>query len=83
MFTEAEAKRLVHHYNDALVILICIFNTTVRRILVDNGSSVNVIYKEAFDQLAVRLAEVRLVSVSLMGFLGAPVMPVGSVRLRS
>lgn len=79
-FTEAKERRLVHPHNDALIIPLCISNATVRRILVDNGSSVNIIYKKAFDWLVVRSVLIKPVSVPLTSFMG-PVMPIGSVKL--
>ncbi|KAK8960654.1 hypothetical protein KSP40_PGU004405 [Platanthera guangdongensis] len=38
---------------DALVIKIAIKNFTVSRILVDNGSSINVVFKKAFDAMKI------------------------------
>lgn len=52
-FIEVETRRVAHPHDDALVISLCVSNMTICRILVDNGSTVNIIFKEAFDQLVV------------------------------
>ena len=47
-FTEEDARQL-HHLNDnALVISLLIVDFNTRRVLVDNGSSVDILYYPAF-----------------------------------
>lgn len=76
-------RRSVHPHDDVLVIPLCISNTNVRRILVDNGSSINIIYKEAFDRIAVRSVQVKPISIPLTDFIGIAIMPIGSVSLHN
>ena len=47
-FSEEDARRLHHPYDDALVISIRIGDYNVHRVLVDNGSSVDILYYPAF-----------------------------------
>ncbi|KAK8918768.1 hypothetical protein KSP39_PZI021391 [Platanthera zijinensis] len=55
---------------DALVIQTAIEDFTVPRILVDNGSSVNVIFKKAFDAMKVEARRVLASDGPLFGFSG-------------
>ncbi|KAK8923701.1 hypothetical protein KSP39_PZI019443 [Platanthera zijinensis] len=55
---------------DALVIQTAIEDFTVSRILVDNGSSVNVIFKRAFDSMKVEARRVLASDGPLFGFSG-------------
>ena len=42
MFMDKDAKRVHHLHDDAIVITLLIANYTTRRVLVDNGSSVDI-----------------------------------------
>ena len=50
-FTDEDAKRIHHLYDDAIVITLLIADYTTRRVLVDNGSSVDILYYPAFQQM--------------------------------
>ena len=50
-FTEEEADRVLHPHKDALVVSLKITNNLVHRILIDNGSSTDVIFKSALDKM--------------------------------
>ena len=47
-FTEEDARRLHHPHDDALVINLSIADFNTQRILVDNGSSVDIHYYPTF-----------------------------------
>ena len=47
-FNEADAKGVKQPYNDPLVIILNIEGFNIKRILVDNGSSTDIIYLPAF-----------------------------------
>ena len=47
-FTEDDARRLHHPYDNALVISLSIANFNTRWVLVDNGSLVAILYYPAF-----------------------------------
>ncbi|XP_023914904.1 uncharacterized protein LOC112026446 [Quercus suber] len=47
-FTEEDARRLHHPYDNALVIIQSIANFNTRQGLVDNGNSANILYYPAF-----------------------------------
>ena len=50
-FNEEDARGVKQPYNDSLVIMLPIEGFNIKRILVDNGSSVDIIYLLAFQQL--------------------------------
>ncbi|KAK8954142.1 hypothetical protein KSP39_PZI002328 [Platanthera zijinensis] len=67
---------------DALVIQTAIENFTVSRILVDNGSSVNVIFKKAFNEMRVEARRVLAADGPLFGFSGERKEVEGGVGLQ-
>ena len=80
-FSEEDAQRLHHPHNDALVISIWVRDYNMYRVLVDNGSSTNILYYPAFQQM--RIDKERLISTNalLVGFGGSRVFPLGAVTL--
>ena len=48
IFTKEDARRLHHPHDDAIVIILTIANYTTRRVLIDNGSLVDILYYPAF-----------------------------------
>ena len=47
-FSEEDARRLHHPHNDALVVSIRIEDYNMHRVLIDNGSSADILYYSAF-----------------------------------
>ena len=47
-FTEEDVRRLHHPHDDVLVVSILVGNYNTHRVLVDNGSSTNILYYLAF-----------------------------------
>ena len=67
-FTDEEAKRIHHPHDDAIVITLLIANYTTRRVLVDNGSSADILYYLAFQQLRLGRDLLRPACSPLIGF---------------
>jgi len=63
------------------VITLTIENYQTWRILVDTGSSANILFKSAFDYMGVPREKVVPVSCQLQGFAGEKVLPLGSIDL--
>ncbi|XP_062162167.1 uncharacterized protein LOC133869226 [Alnus glutinosa] len=70
---------LQHTY--ALVVTLTIANYQTQRILVDTGSSADIMFKSAFDYMGVPREKVDPVSCQLQGFAGENVLPLGSIDL--
>jgi len=47
-FIDEEVERIHHPHNDVIVITLLIVDYTTRRVLVDNGSSADILYYPAF-----------------------------------
>ncbi|XP_075515568.1 uncharacterized protein LOC142550215 [Primulina tabacum] len=68
-------------HNDALVIQARVENYDILRIFVDSGSSVNVIFKDAFVQMDLQGFHLEAVETALFGFAGHVVYPEGKIVL--
>ena len=76
-FNEADARGVRQPHNDPLVIML----TNTKRILMDNGSSADIIYLPAFQQLKLDPKRLRLFNSPLVSFTGDRVYPKGIVTL--
>ncbi|XP_012829108.1 PREDICTED: uncharacterized protein LOC105950302 [Erythranthe guttata] len=68
-------------HNDALVISASISNYLVKKILVDGGSSADIIYYGAFEKLGIANAKLAPVKTPLVGFAGHAVEALGEISL--
>ena len=50
-FTDEDSARIHHPHDDAIVITLLIVDYSTRRVLVDNGSSADILYYLAFQQM--------------------------------
>ncbi|XP_057775268.1 uncharacterized protein LOC130994247 [Salvia miltiorrhiza] len=71
---------LVHPQDDALVFSTDIANCTVHCILVDSGSTVNIIYKDCLTAMALD-ATLKPTGNPLFGFTGESILSLGSLEL--
>ena len=55
-FSEDDARRLHHPHDDALVVNIRVGDYNIHRMLVDNGSSADILYYPAFQQMGINRA---------------------------
>ncbi|KAK0587844.1 hypothetical protein LWI29_029875 [Acer saccharum] len=67
--------------NDALVISARIGHREVHRILIDNGSSVDILSAEVYDQLRLDRKDLQPFPIPLRGFGGVEVRSLGTVKL--
>ena len=80
-FSEEDARHLHHPYDDALVISIRVGNYNMHRVLVDNGSSADILYYPAFQQMRIDKERLIPTNAPLVGFGGSRVFPLGAVTL--
>ena len=80
-FTDKDAERIHHPHDDAIVITLLIVDYTTKRVLVDNGSSADILYHSAFQQMRLGRDQLHLVNSPLVGFGGMKVQPVGTISL--
>ncbi|XP_075665400.1 uncharacterized protein LOC142635072 [Castanea sativa] len=81
VFMDKDARRLHHPHDDAIVITLEIVNFTTRRVLIDNGSSEDILYYPAFQKMRINKELLHLVNVPLIRFRGTKVLPVGTISL--
>ena len=65
---DEDAERVHHPHDDAIVITLLIADYMTKRVLVDNGSSVDILYYLAFQQMKFGKDQLRLVNSPLAGF---------------
>ncbi|XP_058216809.1 uncharacterized protein LOC131327681 [Rhododendron vialii] len=80
-FTEKDLDHVQLPHNDALVVTLRIGTFNILRVLVDQGSSVEVMYYSLFKDLKLSDTDLRPSEVHLIGFSGAPVWPLGTITL--
>ncbi|XP_024013329.1 uncharacterized protein LOC112087617 [Eutrema salsugineum] len=80
-FTEADTEGVDMPHNDPLVVELRIADCEVSRILVDTGSSVDLIFKETLDKMDVANHHLKSSIKPLTGFDGDTVYSIGTIRL--
>ena len=80
-FTDEDASRIHHPHDDAIVIILLIADYSTRRVLVDNGSSADILYYPAFQQMNLRRDQLHPVHSPLVGFGGIKMQSVGTITL--
>ncbi|CAA0810854.1 Unknown protein, partial [Striga hermonthica] len=81
-FKEKDVEGVVLPHNDALVITAEVAGFNVKRVFIDTGSSVDVMFYDCFSQINKELnMELKPVATALYGFNGGEVMPLGEVSL--
>ena len=80
-FSDSDLDGCQHPHDDPLVVRAIVANTTVHRVLIDNGSSTDIIFASAFDKMGIGREKLDPVSTHLQGFSGEKVLPLGSIQL--
>ncbi|GAV59684.1 hypothetical protein CFOL_v3_03215, partial [Cephalotus follicularis] len=80
-FSEADYEGVRLPHDDLVVVTLQMALFTVKRILIDSGSSTDILYKHAFDQLRILADQLKPVKTPLVGFAGEMVNPLGSIDL--
>ena len=80
-FTAKEPEKVLTPHHDALVISFTVANCLVKRILVDNGSSGNIIFQATFKDLGLEENALTRRITPLIGFSGEVKQTAGEVTL--
>ena len=80
-FSNSFLEGCQHPHDDLLVIRAVVAKKTVHRVIVDNGSSADIIFASAFDKMDIGREKLDPVNTHLRGFFGEKVLPLGSIQL--
>ena len=80
-FSDSDLEGCQHPHDDPLVVCAVVANKAVHRVLVDNESSVDIIFTSAFDKMGIGRERLEPVNTHLRGFSGEKVLPLGSIQL--
>ena len=80
-FSERDTHHVRHPHCDALVIKAMIANNNVQRMLVDNRSSVDILYYQAFQRMGLKVSNLKPSLNPIYGFTGDSVIPLGVISL--
>ena len=80
-FLEEDARRLHHPHDDALVVSIRIEDYNMHRVLVDNGSSADILYYLVFQQMGIGKERLIPMNAPLVGFGGTRELPLDAITL--
>ena len=80
-FSDSDMEGFQHPHDDPLVIRVVMANKIVHRVLIENGSSTDIIFASAFDKMVIRKEKLEPVNSHLLGFSGEKVLPLGLVQL--
>ena len=80
-FSDLDLEGCQHPHDDPMVIRAVVANKTIHRLLVDNGSSADIIFASTFDKMGIGRERLELVNTHLRGFFGEKVLPLGSIQL--
>ena len=80
-FSDSDLEGCQHPHDDPLVVRAVVANKTVHRVLVDNGSSADIIFASAFDKMGIEREKLDPINTHLRGFSREKVLPLGSIQL--
>ncbi|XP_059451437.1 uncharacterized protein LOC132182235 [Corylus avellana] len=80
-FSEEDAKGIMLPHDDALVVTVTVANHVLHRILVDNGSSADILYWSVFKQIGIDRSRIKPFGSPLVGFAREQVQPIGIISL--
>ena len=78
-FTEEDAQRLHHPHENALIVSIWVGDYNTHQVLLDNGSSADILYYPTLQHMRIERERLVLTNAPLIGFEGMRVYPLGTV----
>ena len=80
-FSDSDMEGCQHPHDDPLVIRVVIPNKIVHRVLINNGSSADIIFASPFDKIGIEREKLEPINAHMQGFFGERVLPPGSIQL--
>ena len=80
-FREKDARHVRHPHYDALVVKAMIANNNVHKILVDNRSSMDTLYFQAFERMGLKVSDLKPSPNPVYGYTMDSVIPLGVISL--
>ena len=80
-FSNADKQGTIQPYNDALVVTLRIGGYDVKRVMVDQGSTAEIMYPDLYKGLGLKPEDLTTYSSPLVSFEGKMVVPKGQIRL--
>ena len=80
-FSEVDKQGTIQPHDDALVVTLRIGGYDVRKVMIDQGSAVEIMYPDLFKGLGLKLEDLTTYSSHLVSFEGKMVVPRGHIRL--
>ncbi|XP_060965431.1 uncharacterized protein LOC133034373 [Cannabis sativa] len=80
-FNEEDVVKVRFPHNDPLVVEVQIANNTVARTMIDNGASVNILFKTPYEKMGLQLKDLIPCLQPVYSFFGQSVAPLGKIRL--
>ena len=80
-FSDANKQGTIQPHDDALVVTLRIGGYEVKRVMVDQGSAVEIMYPDLFKGLGLKPENLATYSSPLVSFEGKMVVPKGQIRL--
>ncbi|KAH9688200.1 Ribonuclease H [Citrus sinensis] len=81
MWTDEDEEGILYPHEDALVIKATVASKEFDRILIDTGSSVDVLFKSTLEEMGIADRKLEYTNTSLKGFGGGKLVPLGVVEL--
>ena len=79
--SDSDLEGCQHPHDNPLVIRAVVTKKTIHQVLVDNGSSADIIFSSAFDKMGIGREKLEPVNTHLRGFSGEKVLLLGSIQL--
>ncbi|XP_030930811.1 uncharacterized protein LOC115956634 [Quercus lobata] len=81
VFSKRDSRGIRQPYDDPLIIMLRVEEFNIHRVLIDNGSSANIIYLPTFQQMKLEEKKIRPFTSPLVSFTRDRVIPKGIVTL--
>ncbi|XP_070682894.1 uncharacterized protein [Malus domestica] len=80
-FSQKDLEGIQFPHNDALVVMLCVANSRVKRVMIDGGSSTYVLFWSTFRRMKLDEKEIRPNPTHIYAFEGTKARPIGDVTL--